>query len=112
MTAFAARIRTMLDTLVARLGIDAPPAQADDLPRPLTPPEALPLDDLGAVLKVHTALRLAANRIPSTLLDRCIGRRRRGRHLGIAQPECRIRCHTERSLACRARPLRELWRDC
>jgi putative flavoprotein involved in K+ transport len=45
--AFAARVRTMVDELIQRRGLDAPPAEPDehDLPVDLDPPAAL---DLGA----------------------------------------------------------------
>jgi putative flavoprotein involved in K+ transport len=50
--AFAARVRTMVDDLIQRKGLDAPPAEADehDLPVELDPPAALDLGEVGGVV--------------------------------------------------------------
>jgi putative flavoprotein involved in K+ transport len=47
--AFAARVRAMVDQLIGRRGLDAPPAEPDhtDTPVPLDPPEALDLHAEG-----------------------------------------------------------------
>ena len=50
--AFATRIRTMLDEMIARTGLPAPPAEPGDLDQPveLDPPTTLQLSEIGAVL--------------------------------------------------------------
>ena len=50
--AFATRIRTMLDEMIARTGLPAPPAEPGDLDQPveLDPPTTLQLSEVGAVL--------------------------------------------------------------
>ena len=50
--AFAARVRTMVDDLIQRKGLDAPPAEPDehDLPVELDPPAALDLGEVGGVV--------------------------------------------------------------
>jgi putative flavoprotein involved in K+ transport len=50
--AFAARARTMVDDLIQRKGLDAPPAEPDehDLPVELDPPAALDLGEIGGVV--------------------------------------------------------------
>ena len=50
--AFATRIRTMLDELIARSSRPAPPAEPDEVDRPveLDPPAAVELGELGAVV--------------------------------------------------------------